>query len=260
MDQIETEIIERLYRVLGGDRPQMIFVDIDGVLTLSRGSYTLDLDAIELMRRAENLGVPVCLTSGNSYPTVLTLQRYLGLSPTFIAENGCIIQIERRLIKLCRESLDNIVNRISEVFKLQPSDSNMYRLCDRAFRIPQDLKADISRVRGLEKRIAELFPDIHAMYTGYVLHIYSKECGKGRAMEILAKEIGVDLLKSIAIGDSVTDIDMLETAGLAVVVGDADSEAKESADIVLPYRASESTKFFLGTLIRYVDKKLRSRI
>ncbi len=232
----------------------MIFMDIDGVLTLSRGSYILDLEVVDLMRRIEGLGIPICLTSGNSYPTVLTLQRYLGLSPIFIAENGCIIQIEKRLIKLCKESLNGIVNSISEIFKLQPSDSNLYRLCDRAFRIPQELKADILKIRELEKSITTLFPEIHALYTGYVLHIYSRECGKGKAMEILAREMDIDLLNSIAIGDSVIDVDMLKSAGLAIVVGDADNEAKEAADIVLPYSASESTKIFLKTLIKYINK------
>lgn len=255
MYQIEVEVINKLDRVLNGNKPQMIFMDIDGVLTLSRGSYILDLEVIELMRRVESLRIPICLTSGNSYPTVLTLQRYLGLSPIFIAENGCIIQIEKQLIKLCRESLDDIVNKISELFKLQPSSSNLYRLCDRAFRIPRELKTNIQKIRELENNITTLFPDIHALYTGYVLHIYSKECGKGKAMEILAKEMNIDLSKSIAIGDSVTDIEMLKVAGLAIVVGDADNEAREIADIVLPYNASESTKFFLKTLIKYINEK-----
>lgn len=255
MSRADIEIVNKLNKVLNGEKPQMLFIDIDGVLTLSRDSYTLDLEVIELLRRIEKLEVPVCLTSGNSYPTVLTLQRYLGLSPVFIAENGCVIQIRRQLIKLCREPLDSAVDRISKIFKLQPSDSNMYRLCDRAFRIPQELKTDLPRIRELERNIVTLFPNIYAMYTGYVLHIYPRECGKGKAMDILAKEIGIDLSKSIAIGDSITDVDMLKAAGLSIVVGDADAEAKEVADIVLPYGASVSTKFFLRTLVEYVEQK-----
>ncbi|MCS7112330.1 MAG: HAD hydrolase family protein [Ignisphaera sp.] len=255
MTQIKADVFDKLNKRLSGAKPQMIFIDIDGVLTLTRGSYTLDLETIEMLRRVEELEVPVCLTSGNSYPTVLTLQRYLGLSPIFIAENGCVIQIKRSLIKVCRESLDNLVDKISKMFNLQPSDSNMYRLCDRAFKIPQELKTNILRIRELERSITELFPNIYAMYTGYVLHIYSRECGKGKAMEILARELNVDLSKSIAIGDSITDIDMLKTAGLAVVVGDADSEVREVADIVLPYTASTSTKFFLRTLMEYIKTK-----
>uniref|UniRef100_A0A7C5XLM0 Phosphoglycolate phosphatase n=2 Tax=Ignisphaera aggregans TaxID=334771 RepID=A0A7C5XLM0_9CREN len=252
MGQSESDVINEISNVFGGDKPHILFIDIDGVLTISRSSYVLDLEAVEELRKVEELGVPICLTSGNSYPTVLTLQRYLGFSPMFIAENGCVIQIRKQLIKICRESLDDIVNKISNIFKLQPSDSNMYRLCDRAFRIPEELRVDVAKVRELEKRIVELFPNIYAMYTGYVLHIYSRDCGKGKAMEILAKYINIDLSKSIAIGDSVTDIDMLKVAGLAIVVGDADEEAKQVADIVLPYKASNSTKFFLKTLIKYI--------
>jgi len=252
MNQSEFDVINKISSVFGGDKPNILFIDIDGVLTISRSSYVLDLEAVEELRRVEELGISVCLTSGNSYPTVLTLQRYLGFSPMFIAENGCVIQVRKQLIKICRESLDDIVNKISNLFKLQPSNSNMYRLCDRAFRIPEELRADLAKVRELEKRIVELFPNIYAMYTGYVLHIYSRDCGKGKAMETLARHINIDLSKSIAIGDSVTDIDMLKVAGLAIVVGDADEEAKQVADIVLPYKASNSTKFFLKALIKYI--------
>jgi len=245
-------ILRVIKEFFNGVKPDMMFIDIDGVMTITRGSYILDLDVAKLLREVESLKLPICLTSGNAYPVVLTLQRYLGFSPLFIAENGCVIHINRNYIKLCRESLDPIVEEISKRFGLPKSDSNLYRFCDRAFRITGDLRSNISRVREIEKEIMNLYPNIYALYTGYVMHIYPRDCDKGRAMEIIAENLNIDLGRSIAIGDSVTDIPMLKKVGFGVAVGDADEELKSVAKLVLPFKASESTKIFLLELIEYL--------
>jgi phosphoglycolate phosphatase (TIGR01487 family) len=248
---LENFIESLLSQHLHGAKPSAIFIDIDGVITVERGSYVIDLETIDLLRRLMPYNIPVCLVSGNAYPTVLTLQRYLGLSQIFVAENGCVIQVNKELIRLCRENLDEIVDEIEKIFSLKRSTSNLYRLCDRAFHIPEAMKAKHEDVRRLEKAIMERYPHINALYTGYVLHIYPKYCSKSVAIKIIAEKIGVDLEKAIAIGDSVTDMDMIKSVGIGAVVGDADEEVKKEAKIVLPYKASQSTKYFLLALLNY---------
>ncbi|MEM1628694.1 MAG: phosphoglycolate phosphatase [Desulfurococcaceae archaeon] len=251
---LQDDIIEILDKNLRGDKPSIVFTDIDGVLTIKRGSYALELDVIRLLRDVEKYDIPICLISGNAYPVVLTLQRYLGLSPIFVAENGCVIQVYKELIVLCKESLDYIVEEIRRDFGLEESSSNRYRLCDRAFHIPAEIRTDPKKVRELEKQIMEKYPNIYALYTGYVLHIYPKYCSKSRGMEIIAEKLYIDLSKSIAIGDSVTDYDMIKTAGIGVVVGDADEEIKRDATIILPYNAGMSTRYFLEQLLSYLKR------
>lgn len=246
---------QKLLEYLRGFKPSAIFVDIDGVLTIERGSYVIDLELIDLLRRVMSHNVPVCLVSGNAYPTVLTLQRYLGLSPIFIAENGCVIQIDRELIKICRESLDPLVDEIEKSFNLKRSASNLYRLCDRAFHIPDDIKSDPAKARELERSIMEKYPGIYALYTGYVLHIYPRYCSKSTAIKIVAERTGIDLEKAIAVGDSVTDVDMIKAVGIGVAVGDADEEAKREAKIVLPFKAAQSTKYLISTLLKHFPQK-----
>lgn len=235
-------------------KPSALFIDIDGVITIERGSYIIDLETVDLLRRLMSYEIPVCLVSGNAYPTVLTLQRYLGLSSVFVAENGCVIQINKELTKLCRENLDEIADEIEKIFSLRKSLSNLFRLCDRAFHIPEAMKADREGVRRLERAIMEKYPYINALYTGYVLHIYPKYCSKSNAIKIIAEKMGIELEKAIAIGDSITDIDMIKSVGIGVVVGDADDEAKKEAKMVLPYKASQSTKYFLIALLNYLTR------
>lgn len=241
--------------LLGSSTPSALFIDIDGVMTLARGVYTIDLELVKLLRELIEKNVPVYLVSGNAYPVVLTLQRYLGLSPVFIAENGCVIQIDREVVNLCRESLDPLVSEISKKYGLRGSPSNMYRLCDRAFHIPKELKNNTPAIRELEKNIMLEYSNIYAYYTGYLLHIYPKHCSKGIAIRIVAEKLGIDLSKAIAIGDSMTDIDMIKAVGIGVATGDADEELKREARIVLDSKASESTKMFIKALLNYIDRK-----
>lgn len=239
---------------LRSSNPSVLFIDIDGVITLARGIYAIDLDLVNLLRELGVKGIPVYLVSGNAYPVVLTLQRYLGFPPVFVAENGCVIQIDKEVLNLCSESLDPLVSKISKEFDLRPSSSNIYRLCDRAFHIPSELRNNSLAVRDLEKKIMSLHPEVYALYTGYVLHIYPKHCSKSNGIKIIAEKLGVDLSKAIAVGDSVTDIDMIKAVGVGVATGDADEELKREAMIVLPFQASESTKVLAKTLLAYMEK------
>jgi hypothetical protein len=246
-----------LEEYLRGEIPQALFTDIDGVMTIERGGYTIDLDLIKMLRNLIAVGVPVILVSGNAYPVVLTLQRYLGLSSIFIAENGCVIHVHGEVQILCREPIDGIASEVASRFYLKPSPSNAYRFCDRAFHIPDEIKSSVQAVRELEQRIMTLYPNIHAYYTGYLLHIYPKGCSKSIAIKLVAQKLGIDLSRAVAVGDSVTDVDMIKVVGVGAATGDADEELKKEAKIVLPYKASQSTKALVSALIEYVRRKKR---
>lgn len=62
----------------------------------------------------------------------------------------------------------------------------------------------------------------------------SKKAGKGNALKLLAEYLGVDKSATVAIGDSMNDISMLESAALGVAVANADDRLKKSADIIAP--------------------------
>ena len=55
---------------------------------------------------------------------------------------------------------------------------------------------------------------------------------KGEALKYLANHYGVDISRSIAVGDNLNDMSMVEAAGLGVAVGNAVEELKEAADFV----------------------------
>lgn len=55
---------------------------------------------------------------------------------------------------------------------------------------------------------------------------------KGKAVEFLAKHFGVPLEKTIAVGDNLNDLSMIQAAGIGVCVGNGVDELKKAADYV----------------------------
>lgn len=66
----------------------------------------------------------------------------------------------------------------------------------------------------------------------YYLEVLHPQATKGQALAALAGHLGIQRSEVIAIGDSFNDIDMIEYAGLGVVMGNAREEIKNYADYV----------------------------
>ena len=66
----------------------------------------------------------------------------------------------------------------------------------------------------------------------YNVEAVSSKASKGRAIEILAKRYGIGLDEVMAFGDNLNDMEMIETAGFGVAVGNAVDALKERADYV----------------------------
>lgn len=76
-------------------------------------------------------------------------------------------------------------------------------------------------------------PDLHGFDLLPTAH------NKGYALAWLAHYYGFELSETLAIGDSRNDLDMLHTAGLGVVMGNASAEVKARADLVVGSNAED---------------------
>ncbi len=79
--------------------------------------------------------------------------------------------------------------------------------------------------------IQKEFPDLK-ITTSMVnnIEINSNEANKGNALKNLADYLGFPLSKTMAFGDDLNDISMIETAGIGVAMGNADDFVKKIAD------------------------------
>ena len=66
----------------------------------------------------------------------------------------------------------------------------------------------------------------------FLVEVVSKTYSKGTTVEFLAEYYGVPIEKTVAIGDQLNDIPMIERAGLGVAVQNADDRVKAVADFV----------------------------
>lgn len=91
---------------------------------------------------------------------------------------------------------------------------------------------DPERMRSYEKILREKFNDrLNMAYSlPGALEAFPKESGKGRALEELAKILGIDRSEIMAIGDGENDISMIEFAGLGVALENAQESLKARAD------------------------------
>lgn len=66
----------------------------------------------------------------------------------------------------------------------------------------------------------------------YFLEILSPGCGKGEAIEWLARYIGIDVKTTMAFGDSMNDESMITKCGYGVAMKNGNGEIKRIADFV----------------------------
>lgn len=68
-----------------------------------------------------------------------------------------------------------------------------------------------------------------------LVEVINAKYSKGTAVEHLAKHFGVPLEKTVAVGDQLNDMPMIERAGLGVAVQNADKGLKEKAKAISPF-------------------------
>ena len=81
---------------------------------------------------------------------------------------------------------------------------------------------------------SELKPDVTILKTEYphrdlcIMDVLNRDCSKGHALRRWAKFRGLEPAEVMAIGDNYNDVEMLEFAGVPVVMGNASDELKQN--------------------------------
>jgi Cof subfamily protein (haloacid dehalogenase superfamily) len=98
----------------------------------------------------------------------------------------------------------------------------------------------VAAMERLQQRLnqAEFLDKITVLKTQYdhrdlcILDILNRECSKGHALRRWAEKQGIPREQVMAIGDNHNDLEMLEFAGVAVVMGNASQELKQNGWVV----------------------------
>lgn len=246
---------------------KMIAMDLDDTL-LDKQLRINDTDKLAI-ERAKRAGVKVVLATGRMYRATLPFARKLELDTPLITYQGalvknpdhgdtvlhhpvpmdCALEVLERVkpfgyhVNLYRD--DNLIiagespesriyESISGVKAIEVGDLSNYVL---------EEKFDPTKVLVIarEEQLDQLAPELKTVF-GEKLHITKSKphflefshprANKGEALAAVAGYYGIGREEVIAVGDSYNDLEMLDYAGLGVVVDNARAEIKARADFI----------------------------
>ena len=89
-----------------------------------------------------------------------------------------------------------------------------------------------------------------AASASYNIEVFSTRAGKGNALLRLAEHLGVAREETIAMGDSINDLSMIEAAGLGLAMANAKEAVKEVADAIACRNTEHIVPYLLRNYIR----------
>jgi phosphoserine phosphatase len=98
---------------------------------------------------------------------------------------------------------------------------------------------------GIDLLAANTLEVVDGRLTGRIIGELIDRAGKAAALERFAREAGVPLAQTIAVGDGANDVDMLERAGLGIAFN-AKPSVREAADTALSVPYLDAILFLLG--------------
>ena len=252
---------------------QMVVSDFDG--TLFRSDHTISEKSKEIIKKFIENGGVFAISTGRSLQIILPIARDLGLKGVMSCSNGAmIVDIEsgerifekkntvQDTYEICKilEEL-GIYTQISDFEKYYAKEPCEYleiyqrmtatKACLTGKPLSEFVKENSidsvkvlciieeSKRDELMEKIKELTNDKFYLTSAakYSIEICPKGVSKGKAVEFLADYYNIPIENVIAVGDSLNDLPMLETAGLAVK--NAETALKNTVE-VYPYTNDEN--------------------
>lgn len=245
---------------------RLVAVDLDDTLLDSK--LAVSPRTATALARAREAGVLVTLATGRMFGSAAPIARRLGIDAPIITYQGALVKNPVSGEELLHRALPNNVAR-AVIARLRDYDHhvNVYlddRLCMAELTAAGRRYAEISRVKAhvvgdlltfigkrnptkilaiaSEEEILTLMREVRAVFPGEKVHITRSKpyflefshplATKGEALRFLAEHFRIPREAVMAVGDGYNDLDMIEYAGLGVMMGNARDEVKHYADYV----------------------------
>ncbi len=242
----------------------LIVSDMDA--TLLTDNHDVCRRNIEAIKKFKEGGGKFTVATGRVKPAVMSYLDRIKINAPAILHNGAKIydfeKNEALFSKAIEEERKPILKR---VFEEQPhlglevytesEETYVYQHCEdtarfklRGYDVCYELPDEIWNVPWIkwliigDKDVLDEFEPIYrekydkgfCVRSGdKYLDIVTGGVGKGKALLMLADMFGIDRSKTIAVGDNMNDIDMLEKAAIGVAVANAEETVKQAADYVV---------------------------
>lgn len=252
----------------------LIISDFDG--TLYRSDKQISKNTIETVARYVKDGGAFAVSSGRALPSILPIVKEMGLKGVVAAYNGAVIadittgelldcntmSVESG-VEICRAfeerglhthvylpeeyyatARNEYLARYEAVVKVKAIIPNetlsvfVERNKLQAIKILAVLEPE--KRDGYIAELSRLFGDKYYVTSGSknLIEISSKTRSKGTAVKFIADYYGVPVAKTVAVGDALNDLPMLQTAGVGLAVKNAEKSLLENAEN-FPYSNDE---------------------
>ena len=238
--------------------PQLIALDLDDTLIEHDGP--VHQSAVDAIARVQELGILVVASTGRSQSTTVPVCRAAGILEWAVCCNGALLTTidPEEVVDAITFDPSDLLLRIREIVPTASfgveSVSGVFRT-DRAFshnaltvgirEVPFDhllsdpairivVRSDEHLDEGLGFLAEELGLHSVVFGTGDVawLDIGPKGVSKATMLARLCERLGIDPARTMAVGDSMNDIEMLKWAGVGVLMGHAGEGMRQHADVV----------------------------
>ena len=158
----------------------------------------------------------------------------------------------RRRVSLLEGLEAGVLDDVRAKLRLTPGARTLLRTLRRLGYVPAVVSGGFVEV--LEPLLAELDVDylaanrleiVDGRLTGRLVGEIVDRAGKAEALRRFAREIGVPLEQTVAVGDGANDIDMISVAGLGIAFN-AKPVVREHADAALSVPYLDAVLYFLG--------------
>lgn len=242
---------------------KLVVTDIDGTIYTPEKGITKEVK--HCIQNLTQKGVHVAIATGRTYGSAKWIADNVGIECPLICYQGGLVktykgdiidvkylnpQIAREIIedfrkrnihlnvyiedKLYVEEDDDYIkdyigDKGIDYYKVDSFDELDFSKLNKMLAINYDSKFIDELIDELQKK----YPQIYVVKSfAYFCEIANKEATKGNAIKILANLYGITTDEVLAIGDNNNDIEMVETAGVGVAMGNGTEEIKKRADFV----------------------------
>lgn len=226
---------------------RMIFCDVDGTL-LPRGDNKISENVFNAINQSVSSGVDFCIASGRSYPDLKSLFLPVANDVTFICNDGALV-IKNDNILFSSPLKKNQVACMSKTYKddyealiIYAKDYTYYISDKKQFdSLTKISTQDVLSIPGDVFKIA--FHKLSAkakiklnnlgIKAGILNKIYddtewteyiTAQTDKGKAAEVLQRQLNVTISETAAFGDNLNDLNMLRRAQISYAPKNANPE------------------------------------
>ena len=247
---------------------KLLVFDIDG--TLVGPSHILDPYTRDILLKLRDLGIHITLATGKNLPATKQIADDLEIELPLVLSNGSIIEtrhgkitaksvlpfdVTKRVVEICEADNTNLVIYIDNDIIMKEMNADIFPIYNQVtFGIVEigqwdNLEGRFAEVNkclvieqhqpqnliNLEKKFKQELGDrSDIIFTSTkLLEVLPKGITKVTGIQRLIDSLGIKMSEVMAFGDYDNDIEMLNAAGLGVVVENGSAAAKASADLII---------------------------